>query len=120
MASTVTVARLAKRMNLQNLTEQVDLEHRDIRMPDINRPSLQFTGFWDFFEPARVQIIGKVEYTYLMKRKVSSSGSSSSWSSGSSSGTWRSIPPSSAIRWITRRSITKLRGKRCRVPLSNT
>ncbi|MBR0086478.1 MAG: HPr(Ser) kinase/phosphatase [Lachnospiraceae bacterium] len=67
MASTVTVARLAKRMNLQNLTEQVDLEHRDIRMPDINRPSLQFTGFWDFFEPARVQIVGKVEYTYLMK-----------------------------------------------------
>ena len=67
MASKVTVAMLAARMDCTNLTEDVDLEHRDILVPDINRPSLQFTGFWDYFEPARVQIMGKVEYTYIMK-----------------------------------------------------
>ena len=31
----------------------------------INRPGLQMVGFYDHYEPARVQIIGKVEYLFL-------------------------------------------------------
>ncbi len=33
----------------------------------INRPGLQFVGFYDHFEAARLQIIGKVEYLYLQQ-----------------------------------------------------
>ena len=32
----------------------------------VNRPGLQMVGFYDHYEAARLQIIGKVEYHYLM------------------------------------------------------
>ena len=31
----------------------------------VNRPGLQMVGFYDHYESARIQIIGKVEYLYL-------------------------------------------------------
>ena len=31
----------------------------------VNRPGLQITGFYDYYEPARLQIIGKAEHKYL-------------------------------------------------------
>lgn len=37
----------------------------DITTSDINRPGLQFSGFFDYFAQDRIQIIGKVEMTYL-------------------------------------------------------
>ena len=36
-----------------------------IESSDINRPGLQFTGFWDYFAFERPQVLGKVEMTYL-------------------------------------------------------
>ncbi len=36
-----------------------------ITIADVNRPSLQLAGFFDYFDPCRIQILGKVEYTYL-------------------------------------------------------
>jgi len=32
---------------------------------DLNRPGLQITGFFDYFDNSRIQIMGKVEFTYL-------------------------------------------------------
>lgn len=32
---------------------------------DLNRPGLQITGFFDYFDPSRIQIFGMVENTYL-------------------------------------------------------
>ena len=42
---------------------------------EVNRPGLQLAGFFDHFDPLRIQIVGKVEYHYLLgltppKRKV--------------------------------------------------
>ena len=37
----------------------------DIETSDINRPGLQFAGFFDYFAIERMQVIGKVEMTYL-------------------------------------------------------
>ena len=31
----------------------------------MNRPALQLTGYFDYFDADRLQIIGYVEYTYL-------------------------------------------------------
>ena len=36
-----------------------------ITVAEVNRPSLQIDGFFDYFDPRRIQILGKVEYTYL-------------------------------------------------------
>lgn len=40
----------------------------DIRSPDLNRPGMQFCGFYEFFAFERPQVIGKVEMAYLEKR----------------------------------------------------
>lgn len=32
---------------------------------DLNRPGLQITGFFDYFDPSRIQVFGMVENTYL-------------------------------------------------------
>ncbi len=52
-------------MNLKNLTPDIDLRGRRITVSDINRPALQLAGFFEYFDPDRIQLIGYVEYTYL-------------------------------------------------------
>ena len=37
----------------------------DIRTPDLNRPGMQFCGFYEFFPFERPQVIGKAEMAYL-------------------------------------------------------
>ena len=53
-------------LKLKNLTPDVDIEGCQVTIPDINRPALQLTGYFEHFENERVQIIGYVEYTYLL------------------------------------------------------
>ena len=52
-------------MNLKNLTPNVEYEDKKIEIPDINRPALQLTGYFEHFDSDRVQLIGYVEYTFL-------------------------------------------------------
>ncbi len=40
-------------------------ENISVTNPGVNRPGLQFAGFYDHYEPSRLQLIGKVEYLYL-------------------------------------------------------
>ncbi|MCB7305277.1 HPr(Ser) kinase/phosphatase [Bariatricus massiliensis] len=61
----VKLQNVVEKMNLKNLTPDVDMTKREVKVPDINRPALQLAGFFDHFESERVQIIGYVEYTYL-------------------------------------------------------
>lgn len=61
----VALKDLVEKMQLKNLTPDIDMEDRRITVPDVNRPALQLTGFFDHFDSERVQVIGYVEYTYL-------------------------------------------------------
>lgn len=61
----VKLTNLIEKMNLKNLTPDVELLGKYITVPDINRPALQLTGYFDQFDSERVQIIGVVEHTYL-------------------------------------------------------
>ena len=40
-------------------------EDIQVGVSDLNRPGLQLAGFYDYFDPRRIQIVGKVEITYL-------------------------------------------------------
>ncbi len=40
-------------------------ENLHVTCTSVNRPGLQMVGFYDHYESARIQIIGKVEYLYL-------------------------------------------------------
>ena len=65
MLSGVKLTKLVEKMQLKNLTPEIDLTEKVITVPDINRPALQLTGYFDHFDSVRVQVIGYVEYTYL-------------------------------------------------------
>ena len=64
MAS-VSLRKVIEKMKLENLTPDVDVSGIRITQPDINRPALQLTGYFEHFDASRLQIIGFVEYTYL-------------------------------------------------------
>lgn len=63
--SSVPLTKLVEKLNLKNQTPEIDMTSVKITLPDINRPALQLTGYFDHFDSERVQIIGYVEYTYL-------------------------------------------------------
>ena len=53
-----------KTLNLQVLSPTTSTE-MDINSTDLNRPGMQFCGFYEYFAYERPQVIGKVEMTYL-------------------------------------------------------
>ncbi|MGN0332209.1 MAG: HPr(Ser) kinase/phosphatase [Lachnospiraceae bacterium] len=61
----VKMSKVVEKMNLKNLTPDVELAEKQVKVPDINRPALQLSGFFEHFASERVQIIGYVEYSYL-------------------------------------------------------
>ena len=63
--SSVALTKIAESMNLKNLTPDVDISSIVVTTPDINRPALQLTGYFEHFASERVQIVGYVEFTYL-------------------------------------------------------
>ena len=64
MAS-VTLKDVVKQMKLENLTPEIPIDHTEIKEPDVNRPAIQLYGFFEHFDPSRIQIIGFVEHSYM-------------------------------------------------------
>ena len=64
----VTVATIQERFNLTNYTPELNLEEAQVTIADVNRPALQLHGFYEHFEPSRIQVIGNVETAYLSKK----------------------------------------------------
>lgn len=62
---TIGLRKLVEELDLKNLTPDIDMESVTIATPDINRPALQLTGYYEHFANERVQIIGYVEFSYL-------------------------------------------------------
>lgn len=59
----VTVEKLIKDFDMEILSEgEKGLE---ISVNDINRPGLQLSGFYNYFAPERIQVIGKAEWSFL-------------------------------------------------------
>lgn len=63
--SSIKLSKVIEKMKLENLTPEIDLSNIKVTQPDINRPALQLTGFFEHFDATRLQIIGFVEYTYM-------------------------------------------------------
>lgn len=61
----IALTRLIEKMKLENLTPEIDLTDIHITQPDINRPALQLTGYFEHFDATRLEIIGFVEHTYM-------------------------------------------------------
>ena len=55
------LSKIAKKFNLKNFTEKLDLNEHYVLIADVNRPALQLNGFYEHFEEDRGQLIGMVE-----------------------------------------------------------
>lgn len=60
----LTIKQIVKDLNLEIVYEPEE-QTTKITQTDINRPGLQLGGYYDFFVPARIQIIGNAEWHYL-------------------------------------------------------
>ncbi len=61
----VKLSKIAEEHELTPLHLSKDYETAVLTTADVNRPAMQLTGFYNYFDPRRLQIIGRVESTYL-------------------------------------------------------
>lgn len=45
MGRGIKLSEIAERMDLKNLTPELDLTEKEVHVPDVNRPALQLAGF---------------------------------------------------------------------------
>lgn len=65
MPEELKIDKIIEKMELKLLTPDIETEDKVVTVPDINRPALQLTGFFDHFDSERVQVIGHVEAAYM-------------------------------------------------------
>lgn len=61
----VSLEKIAKNLNLQIAYTPTEIENIMIYTSDVNRPGLLITGYDEFFDPTRIQILGNAEMGYL-------------------------------------------------------
>lgn len=64
---TVPLSKLIKEFELEIAYTPVPPEEIRIASADINRPGLQLSGFFDYFDKKRIQLFGMSEFAYLEK-----------------------------------------------------
>lgn len=63
----VPLTTLVKEFKLEVVYASTDYEKIQITVEDLARPGLQLAGYFDHFEPMRLQVMGNVEMSYLQK-----------------------------------------------------
>lgn len=63
---TVTVNMLAEKVKLDVVYGTPDLLEKPITSADISRPGLEMTGYFDYYSPERIQLLGMKEWSYMM------------------------------------------------------
>ena len=62
---------LVKEFKLEIAYASTDFESIRITVEDVARPGLQLAGFFDHYEPMRIQVMGNVEMSYVTKMEPS-------------------------------------------------
>lgn len=62
--TSIPIDNIVKELGLEVIYSS-ESQNIDVSTSDINRPGLQFAGFFDYFASERIQVLGKVEMTYL-------------------------------------------------------
>ncbi len=63
----VALTKIISEFNLDIIFAPDNLDEILISRPEVNRPGLPLAGFFDYFDPERIHIIGRVEAIYLAK-----------------------------------------------------
>ena len=62
---TVELSKIIKEFSLETLFLPTDPEKILIKNNDVNRPGLQFGGYYKYFDNTRIQIVGRMEESYI-------------------------------------------------------
>ena len=63
----ITVRDLIDKLRLKVVYGNESLFKKEITTADISRPGLEMTGYFDYYTPERIQLVGMKEWSYLMK-----------------------------------------------------
>lgn len=63
----VPLTKLVGEFDLNPLYKSTDFEKIRVTVDEVSRPGLQLAGFFEHFEPMRLQVLGNVETSYLKK-----------------------------------------------------
>ena len=61
----VKLKTIVEELKIEVLHKASDYDTAVLTTSDVNRPAMQLTGFYNYFDPHRMQIMGRVESTYL-------------------------------------------------------
>lgn len=61
----VALTKIISEFNLEKIYVPSNIEDIMVTRSEVNRPGLPLTGFFDYFAPERIQLIGRVESLYL-------------------------------------------------------
>lgn len=64
----VPLTKLVDEFQMTVAHRSTDYEAICVTVEDVSRPGLQLAGYFDHFEPMRVQVLGNVEMSYLRKK----------------------------------------------------
>ncbi|MCW0997386.1 HPr(Ser) kinase/phosphatase [Streptococcus anginosus] len=64
---TVKIKDLLKKVRLNVVYGDEKMLEKEITTSDISRPGLEMTGYFDYYTPERIQLMGMKEWSYLMK-----------------------------------------------------
>lgn len=62
---TVMLKKIIDEFTLEKIYIPKDPEEVLVSAKDVNRPGLQLSGFFNYFDPSRIQVMGNVEESYL-------------------------------------------------------
>ena len=62
-----SLTKLAEILRLDLIYPSTDYEHIQVYTGDVHRPGLQLAGFYDYFDPTRIQLMGLMEMAFLEK-----------------------------------------------------
>ena len=63
----VSLAKIIKEFSLETVFLPDKPNELYVESADLNRPGLQFSGFYEYFDGNRIQIIGRNEMSFLLK-----------------------------------------------------
>ena len=61
----ISLDKLVKSLNWEIIYLPRDIQELEVASPEVNRPGLQISGFYEGFQPERIQIFGNSEMDYL-------------------------------------------------------
>lgn len=63
----VKLVDIIKEFNLQVLSPSTRMEEIELFSDDVNRPALQMAGYFEYFDPTRLQLLGKSEMMFIQR-----------------------------------------------------